>query len=109
MRGVVWRQLLRFAILNVPPWIEPIVMAFWSAFFLLWGPGRRGVMRNLKVIKPGSLADREFLPLLPRLLELRVDDRRQRPLQGAAHDSRLGVHRLGSFSGDAGAATARFS
>jgi len=56
VRGVFWRQLLRFAVLNVPPWIEPIVMAFWSTFFLVWGPGRRGVMRNLKVIKPGSLA-----------------------------------------------------
>src|SRR3954467_10557822 len=32
VRGVVWRQLLRFAILNVPPWIEPIIMAFWSTF-----------------------------------------------------------------------------
>ena len=31
-------------------------MAFWSAFFLIWGPARRGVMRNLAVIKPGSLA-----------------------------------------------------
>jgi lauroyl/myristoyl acyltransferase len=60
VRGVVWRQLLRFAILHVPPWIEPIVMAFWSAFFLLWGPGRRGVMRNLKVIKPGSSAIANF-------------------------------------------------
>lgn len=56
VRGVFWRQLLRFAILNVPPWTEPIVMAFWSTFFLVWGPGRRGVMRNLKVIKPGSFA-----------------------------------------------------
>ena len=60
VRGVFWRQLVRFAILNVPPWIEPIVMAFWSAFFLLWGPGRRGVMRNLKVIKPRSLAIANF-------------------------------------------------
>src|SRR4051794_23060832 len=56
VRGVFWRQLLRFGILNVPPWIEPIIMAFWSTFFLVWGPGRRGVMRNLKVIKPGSFA-----------------------------------------------------
>ena len=60
VRGVFWRQLLRFAILHTPPWIEPIVMAFWSAFFLLWGPGRRGVMRNLKVIKPGSFAVANF-------------------------------------------------
>jgi lauroyl/myristoyl acyltransferase len=56
VRGVFWRQILRFAILNVPPWTEPVVMAFWSTFFLIWGPGRRGVMRNLKVIKPGSYA-----------------------------------------------------
>jgi len=35
-------------------------MAFWSGFFLLWGPGRRGVMRNLKVIKPGSFAVTNF-------------------------------------------------
>lgn len=35
-------------------------MAFWSVFFLLWGPGRRGVMRNLNVIKPGSLAITNF-------------------------------------------------
>ncbi len=54
VRGVVWRQLLRFGVLNVPPWTEPLMIAFWSALFLLWGPGRRGVMRNLAVIKPGS-------------------------------------------------------
>jgi len=35
-------------------------MAFLSVFFLLWGPGRRGVMRNLKVIKPGSWAITNF-------------------------------------------------
>jgi lauroyl/myristoyl acyltransferase len=60
VRGVFWRQILRFAVLNVPPWVEPIVMAFWSVFFLIWGPGRRGVMRNLKVIKPGSYALTNF-------------------------------------------------
>lgn len=56
VRGVVWRQLLRFAILNVPPWTEPIVMAVCSAFFMMWGSARRNVMRNLAVIKPGSFA-----------------------------------------------------
>ncbi|MEA2240184.1 MAG: phosphatidylinositol dimannoside acyltransferase [Thermoanaerobaculia bacterium] len=55
-RGVFWRQLLRFATLNVPPWTEPVIIAFWSAFFLFWGPARRGLMRNLVVIKPRSLA-----------------------------------------------------
>lgn len=60
VRGVVWRQLLRWAVLNIPPWLEPSVLAFWSAFFLLWGPGRRGVMRNLAAIKPGSSAVGNF-------------------------------------------------
>jgi len=60
VRGVVWRQGLRWAILNVPIWIEPAAMAWWSVFFLLWGPGRRGVMRNLSAILPGSLAVTNF-------------------------------------------------
>jgi len=60
VRGVFWRQLLRYAIRNVPIWIEPAVIAVWSSFFLLWGPGRRGVMRNLKAIKPGSTALTNF-------------------------------------------------
>lgn len=54
VQGVFWRQFLRWAVLNVPLWLEPIVMASWSLFFLLWGPGRRGVMRNLSAILPGS-------------------------------------------------------
>ena len=58
--GVFWRQLLRFGVLNCPPFVEPFMIAFWSAFFLLWGPGRRGVMRNLSVIKPGSWAIANF-------------------------------------------------
>ncbi|HEX6177850.1 MAG TPA: lysophospholipid acyltransferase family protein [Thermoanaerobaculia bacterium] len=58
--GVFWRQLLRLAVLNCPPFVEPTVMAWWSAFFLLWGPGRRGVMRNLSIIKPGSWAITNF-------------------------------------------------
>jgi predicted LPLAT superfamily acyltransferase len=60
VRGVFWRQFLRWAVLNVPLWLEPVVMAAWSAFFLLWGPGRRGVMRNLAVIKPRSWAVTNF-------------------------------------------------
>ncbi|GAC1401187.1 MAG: hypothetical protein NVSMB68_15810 [Thermoanaerobaculia bacterium] len=60
VRGVVWRQLLRLGVRQIPLWIEPFMIAFWSAFFLLWGPGRRGVMRNLRVIKPGSWAVANF-------------------------------------------------
>lgn len=54
VRGVFWRQFLRWAVLNVPIWLEPVAIAWWSLFFLLWRPVRRGVMRNLKAIKPGS-------------------------------------------------------
>ncbi len=60
VRGVFWRQLLRFGVLNVPSWIEPIAIASWALFFLLWGPGRWGVMRNLKAIKPGSTSLANF-------------------------------------------------
>lgn len=61
VKGVFWRQFLRWAVLNIPLWIEPFVIAFWSLFFLLWGPGRRGVMRNLTAIKPGSRRIANFL------------------------------------------------
>lgn len=54
VKAVFWRKFLRWAVLNIPLWIEPAVIAAWSLFFLLWGPGRRGVMRNLTAIKPGS-------------------------------------------------------
>jgi phosphatidylinositol dimannoside acyltransferase len=55
VHGVFWRQLLRFAVLNVPLWSEPYIMLFWSMVFLLmWGAGRRGMMFNLKAVFPGS-------------------------------------------------------
>jgi len=60
VQGILWRRLLRWAVLNIPLFIEPAVIAFWSLFFLLWGPGRRGVMRNLTAIKPGSWAITNF-------------------------------------------------
>lgn len=60
VRGVFWRQFLRWSILNTPVWLEPAILAWWSMFFLLWGTGRRGIMSNLKAIKPGSLAITNF-------------------------------------------------
>jgi len=60
VHGVFWRQFLRWAVINVPPWIEPAIIAFWSAFFLLWAHGRRAVMRNLSAILPGSTALANF-------------------------------------------------
>lgn len=61
VNGVVWRRLNRFGVLNLPVWAEPFVIANWALIFLLWGPGRRGVMRNLTAIKPGSWAIANFL------------------------------------------------
>jgi lauroyl/myristoyl acyltransferase len=61
VRGVFWRQFRRWAVRNVPPWIEPAIVGFWSLFFLLWGPGRRGVMRNLSIVLPRSTALANFL------------------------------------------------
>jgi phosphatidylinositol dimannoside acyltransferase len=60
VRGVFWRQFLRWAVINIPPWIEPAIIGFWSLFFLLWGPVRRGVMLNLRAVKPGSTALANF-------------------------------------------------
>ena len=54
MHGVVWRKLLRWGVFNLPIWAEPFVIGNWALIFLLWGPGRRGVMRNLSAIKPRS-------------------------------------------------------
>jgi predicted LPLAT superfamily acyltransferase len=54
VNGVFWRQFLRWAVLNVPLWLEPVLIGTWTLVFLLWGPGRRGVMRNLTAILPGS-------------------------------------------------------
>lgn len=61
VHGVFWRQFLRWAVLHVPLWLEPIAIGTWSLVFLLWGPGRRGVMSNLKAILPGSSAAGNFL------------------------------------------------
>ena len=52
--GVFWRQFLRWAVINVPYWVEPVLLGFWTLLFMLWGPGRRGIMANLGHILPGS-------------------------------------------------------
>ncbi|MGZ4778566.1 MAG: LpxL/LpxP family acyltransferase [Thermoanaerobaculia bacterium] len=53
-RGVFWRQLLRFAVMNTPVWIEPLVHGTWALLFLLFGPVRRGITMNLRAILPQS-------------------------------------------------------
>lgn len=52
--GVFWRHLLRWAVLNVPYWLEAPILGFWAFLFLTWRSGRRGVMANLRAILPRS-------------------------------------------------------
>jgi predicted LPLAT superfamily acyltransferase len=40
--------------MNTPNWTEPIIIGTWSLLFLLVGPVRRGITRNLGAILPGS-------------------------------------------------------
>ena len=54
VRGVLWRKALLWAVLNVPIFLEPAVIAFWTALFFLWRPIRHGAMLNLKAIFPRS-------------------------------------------------------
>lgn len=56
VRGVFWRKLLRWGVLNMPLWLEPSILSTWAVLFMLWRDGRRGVMANLKSILPGSTA-----------------------------------------------------
>lgn len=60
VHGVFWRKFLRWAVLNVPYWAEPVILAFWAMLFMLWRAGRRGLMANFKAIFPGSSALANF-------------------------------------------------
>jgi phosphatidylinositol dimannoside acyltransferase len=55
IRGVLWRQGLNWAVRNMPHFIEPSLLVFYSAFFFaVWPYGRRNVMRNLQSIFPDA-------------------------------------------------------
>jgi phosphatidylinositol dimannoside acyltransferase len=55
VHGVLWRHYLDFAIINVPFYLQPVLIGFWTGvFFFLAAPARRAVMTNLRHILPGS-------------------------------------------------------
>jgi lauroyl/myristoyl acyltransferase len=54
VRGVMWRRVLRWAVLNVPICLEPAIIAFWTLLFFLWQPVGRGARANLQAIFPRS-------------------------------------------------------
>lgn len=54
VHGVFWRQFLHWAVINVPYFAEGVILGFWTLLFMLWRSGRRGIMKNLSAILPGS-------------------------------------------------------
>ena len=55
VRGVAWRHYLDFGVTNVPFYLRPVIMFFWTIlFFFLAAPARRAILGNLRVVLPGS-------------------------------------------------------
>src|SRR6266568_9199981 len=55
VRGVFWRQYLDWAMINVPFYLQPILLFFWTNFFFFFAaPARRAIISNLRVVRPGS-------------------------------------------------------
>jgi lauroyl/myristoyl acyltransferase len=53
VRGVFWRQYLDFGLMNVPFYLVPVTIFFWTIFFFFVAvPARRAVLSNLRVIRP---------------------------------------------------------
>lgn len=53
VRGVFWRHYLDFGVTNVPFYLVPMNIFFWTIFFLFVAvPARRAVLSNLRVIRP---------------------------------------------------------
>ena len=55
VRGVFWRHYLDFGVSNVPFYLQPIMLFFWTIFFFFFAaPARRAILSNLRVVLPGS-------------------------------------------------------
>ena len=55
VRGIVWRRYLDFGLTNVPFYLRPVMIFFWTIlFFFLAAPARRAILSNLRVVRPGS-------------------------------------------------------
>jgi lauroyl/myristoyl acyltransferase len=55
VRGVVWRRYLDFGVTNVPFYLRPVMIFFWTIFFFfLAAPARRAILSNLRVVLPES-------------------------------------------------------
>jgi lauroyl/myristoyl acyltransferase len=55
VHAVLWRNYLDWAVANVPFYLQPILIFFWTSFFFFFAaPARSSVVRNLAVVLPGS-------------------------------------------------------
>jgi phosphatidylinositol dimannoside acyltransferase len=55
VKSVLWRNYLDFAIINVPFYLQPILLGLWTVlFFFLAAPARRAVVSNLSIVLAGS-------------------------------------------------------
>ncbi len=55
VRGVFWRQYLDFGLTNVPFYLRPVTIFFWTIFFFFFAaPARRAILSNLRAVLPGS-------------------------------------------------------
>ena len=55
VRGVFWRRYLDFGLTNVPFYLRPVTIFFWTIFFFFFAaPARRAILSNLRVVLPGS-------------------------------------------------------
>ncbi len=55
VKGVVWRHYLDWAMANLPFYLTPILLIFWTFFFFFFAaPARRSILRNLAFVLPGS-------------------------------------------------------
>jgi predicted LPLAT superfamily acyltransferase len=55
VRGIFWRRYLDFGVTNVPFYLVPMTVFFWTIFFyFVAASARRAVISNLRVIRPQS-------------------------------------------------------
>jgi lauroyl/myristoyl acyltransferase len=62
VRGVFWRQYLDWAVINLPFYVYPVQLVFFTFFFFFFAaPARRAIVANLAVVLPGSSRAMNYL------------------------------------------------
>ena len=62
VRGVFWRHYLDWAVINLPFYVYPVQLVFFTFFFFFFAaPARRAIVANLAVVLPGSSRAMNYL------------------------------------------------